>query len=705
MNEPKTIIESNQYLQAILESAPYTIIATDCDGLIKMFNHHAEKELQYSASEMIDLSTPEIFHLKSEIIERSNVLTKDLGYSVKPGFDVFVEKIRNGGVDEQEWTYVRKDGASFSALLSITAVKDNVGNTVGYMAISRDMSERRNFERKIEEAKQHAEQANEAKSLFLANMSHEIRTPMNAVLGFSEMLQSMEDDPKKLLYINMIHSSGRALLSLINDILDLSKIEAGKFELQYGAASIRNLFTEIQALFSQNIEDKGLQFTIDIAEKIPETLVLDEARLRQVLINLLGNSIKFTKKGSINLCFSCCPTESAGQSRVDLTIIVADTGIGIPGDQCNSVFDAFVQTKGQKQESYGGTGLGLAITRRLVDMMGGAITVDSELGHGSTFTVFLPGVEIVTAHDVRGDATGDDLSLLCFEPATILIADDIDYNREILTAYLSSQPFKLIYAENGREVLKQVRENHPDLILLDMKMPVMDGYETAQILGEAPETTAIPIIAVTASALTQDEEVIRQNCDEYLRKPVSKTDVLGVLKKYLGYEEACKEQRPEPCVERSVSTIEQKQDANKSLQDNLRVLVAEDNEVNRLIIKNMLETFDIDPLIANNGAEAVKLVQQCLSETKTAIVPFDLILMDCEMPEMNGFQATEKIRILEAGTIQEKSIPIIALSAHTEDEVKQQLQHSGMDAYLEKPLTLNKLSELLKHYFSSATNF
>jgi signal transduction histidine kinase/ActR/RegA family two-component response regulator len=385
-------------------------------------------------------------------------------------------------------------------------------------------------------AKEAAEASNTAKSTFLANMSHEIRTPMNAILGFADVLSYEEKDPEKITYISHILTSGRTLLNLINGILDISKVESGKLELQYSSISMKALIGEIEIIFSSEIIEKGLKLIIHGPPENPAKLILDETRLRQILINLIGNSVKFTDQGSIEISIFYVYPEEKESETVNLVFSIKDTGIGIAVDQQERIFNPFEQQHGQEISIYGGTGLGLAITKRLLEKMNGEIRVESESGKGSLFTVLLYDVEIAITEKTDDTDMGKfDFDSVMFQKKTILIVDDVDLNRELLIKYLSEYEFTILEAKDGLQSIEMIRENKPDLILMDMKMPVMNGYEAVKILKNDKEFQNIPVIAVTASVMISDEKIIRNLCNSILRKPISKYELLKEIMIFLPY--------------------------------------------------------------------------------------------------------------------------------------------------------------------------
>lgn len=405
----------------------------------------------------------------------------------------------------------------------------------------------------LREAKEAAESANRAKSEFLANMSHEIRTPMNTVLGFTELLYGAIDDPKHRSYLEAIRSSGKSLLTLINDILDLSKIEARKMELQYEPVSIRAVFEEIRQLFSLKVKEKSLDFLMEISHDLPDSLILDEVRIRQVIFNLVGNAVKFTDAGHVKLIADAEPPESEEKNAVSVRIVVEDTGIGITETSKDRIFEAFKQQDGQSTKKYGGTGLGLTITKRLIEMMGGDITVESRENEGSRFIITLPNVVCAAETPQRGRwGQSTDEIAVAFEPSTILIVDDIKSNRNLIKAFLQGAAFRLIEAENGYQAIEMVRRERPDLILMDIRMPLMDGCEATERLRADPDSAGIPIIALTASGMKNEQQrIMKYGFDSLLTKPFQKSDLVRKLQHFIPFQKT--DGAPEPRQENGVA--------------------------------------------------------------------------------------------------------------------------------------------------------
>lgn len=386
----------------------------------------------------------------------------------------------------------------------------------------------------LKKAKDIAENIAKQKSEFLANMSHEIRTPMNSVIGFTEILEKEIKNPLHKEYLDSIKKGGNSLLRIINDILDLSKIEAGKLEIRNESLNPANMFLEIESIFHSKIISKNINFVVDIDKNIPKYIIIDGVRIRQILFNLIGNAIKFTQKGQIKLKVENIYKDNI-KSKIDLLFSIEDTGIGIDEKNLESIFNAFEQTNNHDVAKYGGTGLGLAICTKLVHMMNGEISVKSEKNKGSIFTVILRDIpvssmqeEIVTQKLLTSNIE--------FEKAQILVVDDVEENRKLVLASLKDFDIDIIMAQNGQEAIDKLKNINVDLILMDLRMPVMDGYEATNIIKNNPKLKNIPLIALTASVMGKDLEKVSQfGFDGYLRKPVILDDLIEELAKYLKY--------------------------------------------------------------------------------------------------------------------------------------------------------------------------
>ena len=435
------------------------------------------------------------------------------------------------------------DGSTIWINENARLVRDENAKPLYYEGIVRDITQKRKSEVDLQQAIEAAEAANRAKSEFLANMSHEIRTPMNAILGFAELLKGLVREERQQSYVQAITSSGQTLLALINDILDLSKIEAGKLSLEYDALDIEVVLRDVQHIFSQKAEQKGIDLSVEVSPHMPQALLLDEIRLRQILFNVVGNAIKFTEHGQVVVRASI-GKENRRQDSVELVLEVEDTGIGIPQDEQQEIFEAFSQQSGQSTKKYGGTGLGLTITKRLVEMMRGQIAVTSAQGKGTKFHFTFP--EIKKASSAARSPLGEQVyDLADLEPIRVLVADDMVMNRDLIRAFFFGTGHELLEAVNGREALEIARSSRPDIILMDVRMPVMDGVAATRALKADEHLKSIPIIVVTASAMQTEEAALKPICDGYLRKPISRSDLAGQLRKFCATR---KDARPGPAV-------------------------------------------------------------------------------------------------------------------------------------------------------------
>lgn len=383
----------------------------------------------------------------------------------------------------------------------------------------------------LRKSKEQAEVANKAKSEFLANMSHELRTPLNAVIGFSELLRTMIKDDKYKSYIETINIAGTNLLTLINDILDLSKIEAGKIDINYKPVNMYKVCDEIGKIFKQKFESKNIEFILDIQDRFPKHVLLDEIRIRQILLNLVGNAIKFTNKGHIKVCINFDYFDKYDLSKLNINISIEDTGIGIPKDEQQIIFESFRQRSGQNEKIYGGTGLGLSITKKLVEIMNGKISVSSEENVGSTFFIEILNINKPNLETDFHKEEVFNFKNYTFSPKNVLIVDDVNSNRLLLKELLIKVGLNIITAENGYEAVKITNDMNPDLIIMDLMMPVMDGYEAAAKIKNNPETKNIPIIALTASILENGFE--DKNFEAFLTKPVIFEKLLNTITRFI----------------------------------------------------------------------------------------------------------------------------------------------------------------------------
>jgi len=808
-------IESVTILQrAILAHASYAIIATDTDGIIRLFNPAAERMLGYTAAEILGKQTPVILHDDAEVAARATALSQELATTIAPGFDVFVAKARRNMNDEKEWTYIRKDGGRFPVLLSVSALRAEDGTINGYLGIASDISIREQDKRTLIAARdqllnaadvaelgiwnwsladdliewnermyefydvplsqrshglnyedwrshvhpddvdvavakltgaiagtdkydpvfriirrdgevrymqaaasierdvqgkalrvlginrditsQHqaeealraarlaADGANRAKSEFLANMSHEIRSPMNAVLGMLTLLKLTTLDPQQLDYTRKAESAGRTLLGILNDILDFSRVEAGKLALDPHPFSIDQLLREVGVILSANVGAKKIDIVYELDANLPDWVMGDAMRLQQVLINLAGNAVKFTQQGEVVVKVTSLPLGDSdelkhGLHALRLGFAIRDTGIGISAEQCLHIFEGFSQAEASTARRYGGSGLGLAICQRLVALMDGLLTVESSVGHGSTFSFSVSCQRTSAPQQLTPRDPGTLQGLKC------LVVDDHQTARVSMISMLMKFGWEVDAVGSGLEAMEAIANHRAggyDVVFVDWNMQGMDGLETSsrirQLLPPGHSTLIIMATAHAGMVHAVQQQTTQVMLDGVVVKPVTGSMLFDAV-------------ADAAAAFNSFGREGQRRDMGLHRLTGLHLLVVEDNAANQQVACELLSHAGASVEVASDGRAAIEAVRK-------ANPAFDCVLMDIQMPEMDGYAAARAIRS-ELGMTK---LPIIAMTANAMDSDRRDALDAGMNDHVGKPFDLTHLIATILHHTGRA---
>lgn len=638
--------------RTILATAHEAFVAIDADSTICQWNHQAELTFGWTAEEAIGSPLTEL------------VIPARLHLPHLEGVRRFLETGEGPILNRRlEMRARHRDGHEFPIEITIAPVR--IGSAYLFSAFVHDVTEQRRAQEELQRAKEQAEAANQAKSAFLANMSHEIRTPMNAVIGMAELLLDTDLTATQREYLSMVLESGESLLAVINDILDFSKIESGRFNLELASFDLRECLGDTMKSLAVRAHRKSLELACHVALDVPQFVIGDRHRLRQVIVNLIGNAIKFTDRGEVVLD---ARPEAQNDGRLVLHFTARDTGIGIPRDKQQLVFEAFEQADETTSRRFGGTGLGLAISSRLVELMDGRIWLESEVGKGSEFhftaAFALPSEPARAASPLDAAALRD---------IRVLIVDDNQTNCRILEEMVRNwrmRPAVLTHPEEALPLaLKRRQQGEPfDVLLLDANMPGTHGVELARQVSSQTELAKTHLILLTSGDSIDANQRRQSGIDVCLTKPVKQSELFDAITECLGGARMA-----EPAAVSGVAAL-------RDRLPRLHILLAEDSLVNQKLALALLTPYGHTVSIANNGLEAVR---KCAEER------FDFVLMDVQMPAMDGLEATRLIRAAERAA--GRHTPILALTAHAIKGDRELCLETGMDAYISKPVRAQEL--------------
>lgn len=661
-SQSEVLVAEDKY-RTVFENSAVAITVTDENEKIISWNKYAELMLGMGPKDLQDKPVKELY--PPEEWERLQSL--DLR--------------KKGMLHHFETKIIKKDGSLLDIDISVTILRTEEGGKTGSIGVIRDITERKENEDSLKKASEAAYEANRAKSEFLANMSHEIRTPMNGVIGMTNLLLETALNNEQQEYVMGVRKSAESLLTLVNDILDFSKIEAGKLVIEVVEFDLRNAVEEIADMIAIKAEEKNIELIVRYDPKAPRRVKGDPGRIRQVITNLVSNSVKFTEQGFVMIDVDC---REEKDGRCLLHFSVEDSGVGIPRDQLGNIFDKFIQADISVTRKHGGTGLGLAICKQLVTLMEGKIGAESDEGKGSTFWFDL---------DLAlGDPPGRILPKADLKKVKVLVVDDNEMNAEVLREQMQAWGIDAHAVSSGAEGLAALHTAAKegaayDIAILDFQLPGMNGQVIAQAIKADPSIKNTVLVLLTSVGIRGDAKRFQEvGFAAYLVKPAREKDLMEALSVIWA---AKQEGRDIQIVTRHTMKESEKyeQEARpKSGLDKIFVLLAEDNVVNQQVAKRMLEKLNCDVDIAYNGFEAVE---------KTKKNNYDIIFMDCQMPEMDGYQATDEIRKFQGDKLR---TPIIAVTANAMVGDREKCLNAGMDDYLSKPIKKDLLDEVLSRW-------
>ncbi|MEL7495990.1 MAG: response regulator [Planctomycetota bacterium] len=673
--EPASVFESSKY-RSLVENLPLNVFHKDLQGRVTFANQLYCDEIGLSLDELIgktdtDLFSPELaakYQRDDRWVLQTGQAFRDIELHPKGSESIYVELVK-------------------------APITDEDGRLIGIQGMFWDVTDRRKAEEALRKAKEIAEAASKAKSDFLANVSHEIRTPMNGIIGMTELMLDTVRDKNDREHLELIHLSAESLLSLINNILDFSKIESGKLELDIHRFRLREHFEDTTRSLAFRAHEQGLELVLNFSETVPEEIVGDAVRLRQVIVNLVSNAIKFTESGYVCVDVECDPITRNDEMVRDetlqcMTIRVKDTGVGIPFDKQKRIFAEFEQADSSTTRKYGGTGLGLTISSRLVALMGGELLVESQPGVG---TEFFFSIDVATNRNEVSESTSQ------FDDARVLIATQTEVVGENLHRQLNGQSIQATVTTRApdalRELIAKQRQNRPyDVALIELELAEGNGFALAGMIRDAEQLSQTPIVLLTGSNTGDTgRECESLNVRHRLTKPTKRKDLLDTLALAIDdHRRSVDDHESQTTEERPKS---QQPTVHVTSSDEFRVLVAEDNSVNQRLIAELLRRAGHVVTLVDNGVDAVASFEDN---------EFDLVLMDVQMPEMDGFDATYQIRRIQAQT--GNRVPIIALTAHASPADRKRCLAAGMDEYLAKPIRANELHSMIESQTGRSPN-